>query len=309
MAQTSHSVFMVRPASFGANPETAASNAFQKQMDLAQTDIRDKAIVEFDAAVTTLRNAGVDVVVLADTAEPVKPDAVFPNNWFSTHTDGTLVLYPMHAPNRRLERRADLVDELKARFPVSRIIDLSHYELENRFLEGTGSIVFDHPNRKAYASLSVRTDAAVLDDLCRQLGYESVVFPAYDTNGHPVYHTNVLMCIGSGFAIVAAKAIPEGAARDRVLQSLINDGHEIVAIDQAQVSAFAGNAMALHTASGNQVLALSATAYTALRPDQLATLKKYVLPLPIAIPTIETIGGGSVRCTIAQNFFASRTTA
>jgi hypothetical protein len=296
---------MVRPASFGANPETAASNAFQKHLDLAQAEIRDKAIAEFDAAVATLRNAGVDVVVLEDSAEPVKPDAVFPNNWFSTHEDGTLVLYPMHAPNRRLERRADLVDELKERFPVTRVIDLSHYESQNRFLEGTGSIVFDHPNTKAYASVSVRTDAGVLEELCSRLNYEPVVFPAFDVKGHPVYHTNVLMCIGDGFAILATEAIPEGPERDKVLQSLRKDGHEIVDIDQEQVNAFAGNAMALNTASGKQILALSATAYAALRPEQLAVLEMYVTPLPIAIPTIETIGGGSVRCTIAQNFLIS----
>jgi hypothetical protein len=305
MAQTSHSVFMVRPASFGANPETAASNTFQKTLDLAQSDIRDKAIDEFDAAVSALRNSGVDVIVLEDTLEPVKPDAVFPNNWFSTHTDGTLVLYPMHAPNRRLERMADLVDELKAQFQVTRIIDLSHYEFENRFLEGTGSIVFDHEHRKAYASLSVRTDAGILKELCRLLNYEPIVFPAFDAKGYPVYHTNVLMCIGDGFAILATDAIPEGKERDHVLQSLRNDGHEIVSIDQEQVSAFAGNAMALNTASEKQVLALSATAYNALRPDQLTVLEKYVTSLPIAIPTIETIGGGSVRCTIAQNFLTT----
>jgi hypothetical protein len=210
----------------------------------------------------------------------------------------------MHAPNRRLERRADLVDELKTRFPIIRVIDLSHYESENRFLEGTGSIVFDHPNRKAYASLSVRTDAGVLQELCRRLNYEPVVFSAFDANGHSVYHTNVLMCIGSGFTILAADAIPEGQERDHVLRSLRKDSHEIVDIDQKQVSAFAGNAMALDAKSGKQILALSATAYAALRPEQLGILEKYVSFLPIGIPTIEIIGGGSVRCTIAQNFFS-----
>ncbi len=300
-----NTVLMVRPASFGFNTETAVSNHFQRQLTAA--DVTAQVLAEFDAAVATLRGHGVQVQVFDDAPEPAKPDAVFPNNWFSTHADGRLLLYPMCAPNRRAERQPELVAALTREFEVREVVDLSGTEQENRFLEGTGSIVFDHAHRVAYAGLSPRTDSALFEQVAQQLGYRPVAFRATDARGQEIYHTNVMMCVGPGVAVVCLHNIADAAERAAVVASLTATGHEIVDISQEQVGRFAGNMLALEPAAGGRpLLVLSQQAHDALTPAQRHTLERYAAMVPLAIPTIETVGGGSARCMLAEIFLPTK---
>jgi hypothetical protein len=301
--QSTTTVFVVRPARFSFNAETAASNHFQHHLQgLDAATIQAQAFREFDELVATLRAKEVRVLVFEDTPAPTKPDAVFPNNWLTLHPDGRVLLYPMCAPNRRLERRPDILAALGQQFTVTEVVDLSHHEQENRFLEGTGSILFDHEHRVAYAALSPRTDATLFREVATQLGYRPVAFRAYDAQGYAIYHTNVMLCIGSGFAVVCLESITDAAERAAVVGSFIVSGHEIVAISLEQVARFAGNLLALQTSAGTTLLAMSQSAFDALTEPQRQTLEKYVELLPLPIPTIETIGGGSVRCMLAEVF-------
>lgn len=290
---------MVRPAAFGFNPETAIDNAFQ-QTDVNQ-DVSDLARAEFDNMVEVLRSEGVEVIVHADTPEPKKPDAVFPNNWFSLMPDGSFVLYPMKAPNRRLERDPALIHSLRQRFIPRREIDLSAAEAQEQFLEGTGSIVFDHLQRKAYASRSSRTNDDLFCQICRELAYTPVIFDALDERGNPYYHTNVLLSIGTRFVLVCAESIPE-PQRAEVLRSLEESQRIIIHITRAQVNAFAGNVLELQNSNAEAIIVLSARAHEALEAWQLLQLSQCGLLLPVFIPTIETIGGGSARCMLAELF-------
>ncbi|WP_035565158.1 citrulline utilization hydrolase CtlX [Hymenobacter sp. IS2118] len=300
-----NTVLMVRPASFGFNAETAASNHYQQH--LAAADLTAQVLAEFDAAVATLRGRGVRVQVFDDEPVPAKPDAVFPNNWFSTHADGRLLLYPMCAPNRRAERQPDLIAALAREFEVREVVDLSGNELENRFLEGTGSIIFDHEHRVAYAGLSPRTDADLFEQVAQQLGYRPVAFRATDARGQEIYHTNVMMCVGPGVAVVCLDSIADAAERAAVVASLTATGHEIVDISQEQVGQFAGNMLALAPATGGQpLLVLSQQAHDALTPNQRQTLERHAALVPLAIPTIETVGGGSARCMLAEVFLPTK---
>jgi hypothetical protein len=300
-----NTVLLVRPASFGFNAETAVSNHYQQQLD--GTSLKTLVLAEFDAAVATLRGRGVRVRVFEDAPEPVKPDAVFPNNWFSTHADGRLLLYPMCAPNRRTERRPELVEMLAREFAVREVVDLSGTEADNRFLEGTGSIIFDHAHRVAYAGLSPRTDAALFEQVAQRLGYWPVTFRAVDARGQEIYHTNVMMCVGPGFAVICLESIADAAERAVVVNSLTTTGHEIVAISQAQVGRFAGNMLALAPEAGGQpLLILSQQAYDALTAAQREALARYAELVPLAIPTIETVGGGSARCMLAEIFLPAK---
>lgn len=292
---------MVRPAHFAFNEQTAESNSFQN-IPQDSTDIQSKVWAEFDAAVATLRDAGVDVWVIEDTDEVIKPDAIFPNNWISTHEDGTIVLYPMLTANRRAERRIDVVEYLKANNEVKRVLDLSSYESSNQFLEGTGSIVFDHEARIAYACLSPRTHLSVLQRLCTEMGYKSLVFHSTDEQGQDVYHTNVIMGVGKGFVVVCLESVKDENERAFLVNNVIESGKEIIDISFAQVKAFGGNILALSNKEGKQFLALSSSAYFSFTEKQIETIEKYAQLLPISIPTIEIIGGGSVRCMLAQNF-------
>ncbi|UOG76533.1 arginine deiminase-related protein [Hymenobacter tibetensis] len=301
--QSSTTVFLVRPVRFGFNPETAASNHFQHSMaGLDAAAVQARAFAEFDALVASLRAKGVTVWVFDDTPEPVKPDAVFPNNWLTLHPDGRVLLYPMCAPNRRPERRPDILEALRQQFAVKEVVDLSFYELEDRFLEGTGSILFDHEHRVAYACLSPRTDAGLFADVAAQLGYRPVTFRACDANGQEIYHTNVMLSIGAGFAVVCLESIVDAAERAAVVASFAATNHEIVDISLAQVAQFAGNLLALQPTQGPALLAMSQSAFDALTPAQRRTLGTYCELLPLPIPTIETIGGGSVRCMLAEVF-------
>jgi len=302
---------MVRPAAFDYNPETAASNPLQRLPLTEGAEHRDAARREFAQFVLALQSEGVRVCVVDDTPHPPKPDAVFPNNWISFHADGTVVLYPMHAASRRLERRAELIHEVSSRlaFRVSRIVDLTHHESAGRALEGTGSLVLDHVERVAYACRSPRTHPAVLGEWCSELGYEPLLFDAADASGTPLYHTNVLMCIGSRAAIIGGGAIA-AADRARVLDRLAASGREVITIDPGQVAAYAGNMLELASwdeALGDcSVLVMSSTARAALGREAYARIAGCVdNVLAAPIPTIERLGGGSVRCMLAEVFGAS----
>jgi hypothetical protein len=300
--QSASAVLMVRPARFGFNPQTAPSNAFQHAADSpGGAETQRRVLGEFDALAKALRHASVDVLIAPDTPCPVKPDAIFPNNWVSFHVDGTVALYPMLAPNRRLERREDVLEQVlrEGRFHVSRTVDLTHREAEGKFLEGTGSVVLDRAHRVAYASLSPRTDLDVLGEFAQLLDYELVTFEALDQAQQPVYHTNVVMAIGTHFAVVCGEAIAHSRHREAVFNKLRAAGHDIVDITQRQMLEFAGNLLELSPAGG-PIVALSTTAWGSLGPAQRRILESHAELVPVAIPTIERIGGGGVRCMLAE---------
>jgi hypothetical protein len=303
-SQSAAAVLMVRPASFGFNPETASSNGFQRPPTSAsEAETQSRALAEFDVLADSLQRAGVRVIVAPDTAVPVKPDAIFPNNWVSFHHDGTVVLYPMLAPNRRLERRDEVLHQVArdGGYQVTRTVDLKHREAQSQFLEGTGSLVLDRPNRIAFASLSPRTDLDVLGEFSQQLGYELVTFEAFDQASPPraVYHTNVLMALGTRFAVVCTEAIANPAHRRAVTQRLASSGHEVIEISQAQMHRFAGNLLEL-APPGGPLIALSQNAWGSFDPAQRRRLESHGTVLVADIPVIERAGGGGVRCMLAE---------
>jgi hypothetical protein len=300
--QSAGAVLMVRPARFGSNPQTAASNAFQQVAGRAGGRDQQTAVLgEFDALANALERSGVEVLVAADTADPVKPDAIFPNNWVSFHRDGTIALYPLLAPNRRCERRDDILEQVvrQGSFRVSRTVDLSHREAEEKYLEGTGSVVLDRTNRVAYACSSPRTDLDVLGDFAQQLDYELMSFEAVDGAGLAIYHTNVSMAIGAGFAVVCGESIVKAEHRIAVLSKLRATGHDIVDISRAQMAEFAGNILELTSSSGN-FIALSQRALRSFEPAQRRMLESHAALLPVSIPNVEWFGGGGVRCMLAE---------
>ena len=293
---------MVRPSNFVFNIETAASNVFQQKNDESEETRKQKVNCEFELFATTLQAKGVNVFVMDDTVYPEKPDAVFPNNWVSFHPDGTVILYPMHAPNRRHERRHDIIDTLKKDFEIKQLLDLSIYENEGMFLEGTGSIVFDHDHKIAYACLSPRTNKEIFAKVCHHLSYKPVWFQAFDKGGMEIYHTNVMMCIGEGFAVICLDSIKNNQERELVLQSLQETGHKVIDITWVQMNHFAGNMLALQTNSGKCIIAMSQSAFDSLTANQKTAIGKYGELVPLSVNTIETIGGGSARCMIAEVF-------
>jgi hypothetical protein len=302
--QTTMHVFLVRPCHFGSNPETAGSNAFQQDVSDLAGETQARALAEFNGLVQALRSVGVVAIVFDDTDAPVKPDAVFPNNWVSFHGDGRVYLYPMEATSRRAERRAEIVAALSENhgFHVREIIDLSAAEDDGLFLEGTGSMVLDRVNRVIYAAMSSRTHMSVLADFAQQADYEITAFDAIDSGGRPIYHTNVMMAIGTGFAIICADAIADDLKRKTVLARLAAGGREIIEISIRQMENFAGNLLELTNESGASVIVLSRTANAALTADQRNSLARFGQVLPVAIETIEKVGGGSVRCMLAEVF-------
>jgi hypothetical protein len=286
-------IIMVRPAHFGFNTETAASNKFQKTASIDNS--QDLALAEFDNMVDKLRSKEIDVLILEDTNEIVKPDAIFPNNWVSFHPDGTSVFYPMEALNRRIERRKDIY-ELLPDFDSKQLIDLTHYEKENRFLEGTGSIIFDHRNKLAFCAISSRSDVGAFEDLSRKLGFTPISFEAHDINGHAIYHTNVLLSIGENITVVCDAAITNPIERAMVLNQLNNSGNVVVTIDFQQMNQFAANCLEVNNRHGQPYLIMSETAYMAFPKASLNNHCGKVEIISVAIPTIEKIGGGSARC-------------
>ena len=297
-AQSTDSVLMIRPARFYSNPETAADNAFQRSADCGSDALTLLARKEFDAAVQTLRAAGVNVHVFEDTAEPEKPDAVFPNNWISTHRDGRIALFPMYSALRRRERRKDIVEELRKHYQVTEVIDYSEFEDEGCCLEGTGSLVLDHLNKIAYVSLSNRSNPKVIQRFADDFSYEPISFSSIGPTGQPIYHTNVMMCIGTGFAMIGLEIIPNKAERQHVRAHLEKTGKEIVQLSADQIANFAGNAIELHNKDGEKLLVISGRGAAALTEYQRERLTRYVRPVSLELPTIE-LGGGSARCMIA----------
>ena len=299
--QTTSTVFMVKPVRFGFNPQTAQSNAFQKKEGYG-IQVQEAALREFLAYATLLRANGINIALAEDTQEPRTPDSIFPNNWFSTHEDGTLVLYPMAAPNRREERKGHFLEIIKRNFKVTRTVDLTHYEEEGLFLEGTGSMILDRENKIVYACRSPRTDMKVLDDFCTQLGYTPVTFESVDRNGQQIYHTNVMMCVGTAYAIVCLESIADPQERQNVVTSLEKSGKKIIEITFDQVNKFAGNMLELRNGEGKKFLVMSATARKSLTSEQNRELSKTYRLLSPQLETIETNGGGSARCMLAEIF-------
>ena len=296
---------MIRPSRFYPNPETAADNAFQRIADHDANALTLMARKEFDTAVQTLRAAGINVNVFEDTPEPEKPDAVFPNNWISTHHDGCIALFPMYSALRRRERRQDIVEELRNRYRVTEVIDYSAFEDEGCCLEGTGSLVLDHLNKIAYVSLSNRSHPKLIQRFADDFSYEPVTFTSIGSNGQPIYHTNVMMCIGTAFAMVGLETIPNEAERQKVRTRLENTGKEIVELTADQIGNFAGNAIELHSKNGEKLLVISARGRRALTERQREKLSRYARFISLELPTIE-IGGGSARCMIATIHLPAR---
>jgi len=301
-SQLASAVMMIRPAGFESNPLTAASNRFQGKISATPAEQHATALREFDGLVAVLRDAGIDVIVVDDTTRPHTPDAIFPNNWISTHADGRVVLYPMEAENRRTERRMDVVSFLDKDCGrhVSEVIDLSAHEDDGHYLEGTGSMVLDRVNRIAYACLSTRTHFDPLGDFAQRMGYEVVAFDAVDSNGIPIYHTNVLMNVGEAICVICDVAIPRADQREAVLARLRDTDHEIVSLSYAQLHAFAGNMLELRNKDGERVLAMSQRAYDSLDEQQHATLAANRRIVRAPIDTIESSAGGGVRCMLAE---------
>jgi len=296
-AQSTGSVLMIRPGRFYPNPETAADNVFQRNVDRGSDALTLMARKEFDAAVENLRAVGVNVHVFEDTAQPEKPDAVFPNNWISTHDDGRIALFPMYSAVRRRERRQDVVEELRKHYRVTEVIDYSAFEDEGCWLEGTGSLVLDHLNKIAYVSLSQRSNPKVIQRFADDFSYEPVTFTSIGPNGQPIYHTNVIMCVGTEFAMVGLEMIRNKAKRQQVRARLEKTGKYIAELSPCQIANFAGNAVELHNEGGEKLLVLSRRAARTLTEQQRQTLTRYARLVPLGLPTIE-LGGGSARCMI-----------
>ncbi|MCD2422847.1 arginine deiminase-related protein [Niabella pedocola] len=298
--QTTAHLLMIRPIAFGFNAETAVNNAFQKEN--TDWNVNEKAQEEFDQLVALLRRHQIDVQVIQDQPQPYTPDSVFPNNWISMHNDGQIVLYPMFAANRRTERDKGVVHQLMEQFIIYSKVDLTGYEKEQRFLEGTGSMVLDRIHQKAYACLSPRTDEQVLLDFCGVLDFTPVTFHATDASGTPIYHTNVMMSVAEDYAIIAIDSIPDKAERAQVLQSLTDTGKEIIPISLEQMEHFAGNALQVRNTEGQRFLVMSSAAYHSLSDTQKQRLENYNPILHAPLTTIEQNGGGSARCMIAEVF-------
>lgn len=305
MTHSASSVILIRPTGFGYDAETAASNEFQQRVPV--DNARRSAAEEFDGLLEALRQCGIGITVL-DPMDARAPNAVFPNNWFSTHADGTLVLYPMLTPSRRAERDPDLSRALEAEgFKVRQTLDFSGWEHHGLILEGTGSLVLDRIKRRAFACLSPRTTERALDAWCEQLGYTPIAFTATmdgRLNGAPIYHTNVVLSIGEQWALACFEAMPYPAERQELEEELARSGREIIAFDLPQLYKFVGNALELRGTGGTFIL-LSETAFHALKPFQRIALERHARLIPVAVPVIEAIGGGSVRCMMAENFLAS----
>jgi hypothetical protein len=293
-------ILMVKPALFGFNAETAGTNVFQHQQ--AQVgDTHQRAIKEFMRAAETLETKGVEVIVV-ESDDKDAPDSIFPNNWFSTHQDGTLVYYPMLAENRRRERNEKTITSIQVNFSVNKVIDLSRHEMENRFLEGTGSIVFDHDAAKAYATIGPRTDKDLFYSLCAELGYEPLSYSCLDPSGLPFYHTNVILHIGNDYAVIYQDGIIDSSEKKKVLSSLEQSNETIIDITFEQVLAFCGNMLQVKNKKGEPLLLCSETALKSFENTQIKTLERYSEIIPFHIPTIEQIGGGSIRCMLAELF-------
>ncbi|UFK98790.1 citrulline utilization hydrolase CtlX [Kaistella faecalis] len=302
--QTASTVLMVEPVAFGYNSQTAENNYFQ--IEQKDADTQTKALQEFNNFVAQLKSKGVNVITVKDTLEPHSPDSIFPNNWVSFHSDGKVVLYPMFAPNRRVERRTDILEILKDNgFEISEIDDLSHFENQEKFLEGTGSMIFDHDHKIAYGSVSLRLDEELFRQFCTKFGFRPVVFHSYQNAGSerlPIYHTNVMMCVADKFVVICLECIDDELEREKVQEVIKSSGKEIIEISEDQLQQFAGNMLQVQNNDGDKFLVMSESAYKSLAAEQISAIEKYCEIIHSDLNTIETNGGGSARCMLAEVF-------
>lgn len=307
LKQTTKYIMMVRPACFGFNEETAGNNAFQSNdTNLSKEEIQTKAIREFDTMVAKLTDHGIEVFVMEDSAVPAKPDAVFPNNWITTHHSGIVITYPMYAPVRRLERNPEILRSLEKQFEVQASFDFSKYEKEDRFFEGTGSMILDRPNKLAYACLSPRTDAGIMEKFCQLTGYKKVVFHSVDEKGQAIYHTNVMMAMGHSFVVICMDTIKDAREAALLAHHFEVTSKEIVNITIEQMHSFAGNMLQVSNSSGHTFLVMSDQARQSLTTQQIRQIESHTNILSSPIPTIERFGGGSVRCMMAELFLENK---
>ena len=306
MHQTTNTILMIRPINFRKNEQTAVNNYFQEDIDLRNAEINKKAQEEFDGFVFKLKSFGVNVVVVSDTAESDTPDSIFPNNWISFHADGTVGLYPMFAENRRLERRDDILIELeKSEFTIENIVDYTSAEDEGLFLEGTGSIILDRVNNKAYCALSDRADENLFIEFCEDFEYTPIVFVANQTvkgDRAVIYHTNVMMCVAETFAVICLDSIDDKSEKKNVLKHLKEDGKQVIEITEAQMHSFAGNMLQVRGEKDEKFLVMSKTAHGSLTQSQVAKINNHCKIISSSLETIETCGGGSARCMMAEVF-------
>ena len=296
---------MVRPSNFGFNEQTAENNSFQDATSARDDQqIKEDAIREFDNFVNTLREQQIEVVVVNDTPSPIKPDAIFPNNWFTTHDNGTIILYPMFAKNRQQERRLDVVEKLNKQFGFNKLIDFSSEENKNRILEGTGSMILDRVNKIVYACLSPRTNNDLLDDYCKRIGYQKVAFTAVDDNSDEIYHTNVMMALGVDFVVICLDAVKNMQERAALINSFEETDKKVIEITTEQMNKFAGNMLQVQNKENDSFLVMSKTAYNSLTPSQIEIIEELTNILPVNINTIEQYGGGSARCMMAEVFYS-----
>ncbi len=306
--QTTDTVLMIEPIAFGYNAETAKNNYFQIEQKGA--DIQSKALAEFKIFVEKLRSKGINVITVKDTIDPHTPDSIFPNNWVSFHKDGKVVLYPMFASNRRVERREDIIETIKNQgFEVDEIDDWSLPEIQGHFLEGTGSMIFDHDNKIAYGSVSLRLNENLFRQFCEKYGFTPVVFHSFQTVGKerlPIYHTNVMMCVADQFVVICLDCIDNETERNNVVETIQNSGKEIIEISEAQMQQFAGNMLQVQNKKGEKFLVMSQTAYQSLHQDQVSAIEKYCEIIYSDLNTIEVNGGGSARCMLAEVFLPKK---
>ncbi len=299
---------MIEPIAFGYNAETAKNNYFQ--VEQTGSDIQSKALAEFNTFVGKLREKGINVITIKDTLDPHTPDSIFPNNWVSFHKDGKVVLYPMFASNRRVERREDIIESIKDQgFEVAEIDDWSFSETQGHFLEGTGSMIFDHDNKIAYGSVSLRLDEKLFREFCTKYGFTPVVFHSFQTVGTerlPIYHTNVMMCVADKFVVICLDCIDDELERGKVVEAIKGSGKEIIEISEEQMQQFAGNMLQVQNKEGKKFLVMSQTAYQSLTPEQVAAIEKYCEIIYSDLNTIEVNGGGSARCMLAEVFLPKK---
>ena len=304
--QITNTILMIRPVNFRMNEQTAVNNYFQEDIDIQNTTINEKAQQEFDAFVTVLRSKGVNVVVVEDTKEPDTPDSIFPNNWISFHANGTVGLYPMFAENRRNERREDILETLEENgFQIENIVDYTSAEAEGVFLEATGSMALDRVNKKAYCALSSRADEDLFIEFCEDFEYSPVIFTAnqsVDGKRMPIYHTNVMMCLAEDFSVICLDTIDDKKERKNVIDHLKEDGKEVIAITEQQMHHFAGNMLQVSGSDDKRYLVMSSSAYHSLTPAQVEAIEKHCEIIHSSLETIETCGGGSARCMMAEVF-------
>lgn len=303
-SQLTNTVIMVSPNHFGFNPETAESNVFQHHVSDSEEEIQSKALAEFNGVVNKLKEQGINVLILESRDDAITPDAIFPNNWFSHHSDGRLVIYPMLAPNRRAERQTiklkDLLTENK--ITVSEIIDLTEDENSGKFLEGTGSLVLDRENKVAYAMESPRTNHEEFNKWCEMMDYKGVFFHAYDKEGFAIYHTNVTMSVGKEYAVICLDSIKNPEEKQLVKSSLENAGKEIIELSVDQIYKYCGNTLQVISSDGSPKIIMSKTAQNGFNAEQLEKLKSHGEIISVEIPEIEIVGGGSARCMLAEVF-------